>query len=440
MLLRTLTFTVLSAVFAAPASANPDAAPAEQLQDVRAAISAADADLRQKQAARQQAEQTLDRSRAALDKARRELDTVTRRQRDAWQKLQTLQNGLESLKTEAAAAKAQVARLLGSQYKNRQPHAVVLFLKNAESGQKTRYLEYARRISQANSRMIADLAGQQKKLEEREAAIDAELARLNRLKTQKQNALGRLSRNSSEAQAESRKLTAQIGSQAKRITALRADEARLNRVLADIARRHAQQRRQEAQARAKAAQERLAAEKARQARNRTQPAPAKPEPKTKQTAAVPKTSPATPKSTLTAEDRALQAPYENNSGFARLQGRLNRPSGGSMTGRFGSPRPGGGSWRGLFFSTGAAAVHSVAAGTVAYTGSLGGYGNTVIVDHGGGYTSVYAGLSAISVGSGSSVSAGSSLGSSGSLPDAGSGLYFAISYKGTPINPASWLR
>ena len=45
----------------------------------------------------------------------------------------------------------------------------------------------------------------------------------------------------------------------------------------------------------------------------------------------------------------------------------------------------------------------MADGTVAYAGTLNGYGNTVVIDYGDGYTGVYTGLSSIAVGSGGSV-------------------------------------
>ena len=222
-------------------------------------LTLAQADLQAKQAAQKSAEQTLAQTRAALAKAQQALSSVNQQQRDAWQKLQTLQNELGRLKTEVAGTKAQVARLLSGHYKNRQPNAVMLFLKNAEPGQKERYLQYTRYINQANERVIAQLVQQQAELSAQESAINAEVARLNTLKAQKQAALGKLGRENSAAQTESRALSAQIDNQAKRIAKLRADEQRLNALLADIAKRNAEKRKQEAAARQKAAQARIAA-------------------------------------------------------------------------------------------------------------------------------------------------------------------------------------
>ena len=403
--------------FSIHSNAAPDST---SLQNIRQAISEAQTDLKQKQAAQARAKQTLANSQSALIKAQRELESLNRQQSITWNNLQKLQAELEKTKTDISSTKAQVARLLESHYKNRQQNAVVLFLKNAEPGQKARYLEYARYINQANEKAIKDLIVQQQQLAEREKAVDAELARLKRLRTQKQAAINRLNKTHNSALQQSQALNSQIDQQNRRIAALRSDEARLNAVLANIARRNAAAKKAQAPAKRQQAETRLA-----QQRNNTKKNP----------------NGSGVRSTLTAEDRSLQgSDQSNNSGLGKLQGSLRRPVGGSISGRFGQARPGGGTWRGVFFATPPAGVHSIAAGTVAYAGTLSGYGNTVVVDHGGGYVSVYTGLSSISAGGGSTVGSGSVLGTSGSLPGGEQGLYFEIRYRNQPMNPLSWVR
>nr|UOP05267.1 peptidoglycan DD-metalloendopeptidase family protein [Conchiformibius kuhniae] len=77
---------------------------------------------------------------------------------------------------------------------------------------------------------------------------------------------------------------------------------------------------------------------------------------------------------------------------------------------------------------------------MAYAADLRGYGNTVIIDHGEGYLSVYTGLSSLSVGAGGTVVAQQTLGTSGTLPGGEQGLYFEIRYRNRPMNPLAWLR
>ena len=451
------------------------AAPAEDsgsLDSLRRAISDTENDLLQKRQAQQKTQQTLDKTRAALAKARQELAGIDRRSRNAEQRLHSLQGELESLKAETASGKAQLARLIGGQYKNRQNNAVILFLKNAEPGRKARYLQYARRIGEANRQVVARLVSQQQQMQQHEAEIDAELAKLEALKKEKQAALAKLGKTRAAAQGENSRLNADIARQNDKLAKLKSDEARLNQVLANIARRNAAKRRQEAAARAKAARERLAAAKktrpaAPPAAGKADPAailegrsgrpsektPAAAQRPSENTSAntsgqavqrpsekpVPQSPP--PESTLTAEDRALQGEYADNGNlFSKMQGRLPHPASGAVSGRFGQARSGGGVWHGQLFATAPAPVRSVAAGTVAYAGNLGeNYGNTVVVDHGGGYTTIYTGLSAVSAANGASVREGTVLGSSGSAFGE-QGLYFEIRYRQRAMNPAAWLR
>ena len=218
------------AVYAEPQSP----APQTELEQVRQAIRAAQADLQQKQAAQKNAQQTLNQAQHALNQAQQDLTHLNRQQRNEWHKFNTLQTELESLKTKVAGAQAQVARLLNSQYRNRQSPAVMLFLQNANPSQKARYLEYSRYIHQANQQVMQDLRRQQGELKQRERAIDKSLTQLQQLKRQKEATFKQLGRTTSNAQNESEQLRTQIHNQTQHLARLRAAEARLNQILSEI--------------------------------------------------------------------------------------------------------------------------------------------------------------------------------------------------------------
>jgi murein hydrolase activator len=77
---------------------------------------------------------------------------------------------------------------------------------------------------------------------------------------------------------------------------------------------------------------------------------------------------------------------------------------------------------------------------VAYAGWLRGYGNLLILDHGGGYHTLVAHLSSVTPGVGDRVAAGDSVGEvgeTGSLK--GAYLYFEIRRSGQALDPAPWL-
>lgn len=362
--------------------------------------------LQDKQAQQKRAQELLRQTQLAIAAARRELDELNRQQRTSWAKLQELQNKLSQLQTEVGNTKAQISRLLVSNYKNKQPSAVVVFLKNADANQKARFLQYSRYINAANDEVIKKLSEQQEQLEQQETQIHRELERLKQLAAVQQNKLRQLGQSHKAAVADSQKLNGEISSHNNKIKELRESEQQLTNIITQIATKRAAQLKAQAIEKQKLAKQRAAENK-----------------------------------TASANDKKASAPeVEITQKFSRLQGTMRRPVSGSIAGRFGQARNGGGTWRGVFIATAPSAVQAIAAGEVAFASSLGGYGNTVIIDHGDGYMSVYTGLNSMNVSVGERILARQSVGMSGTLPTGEQGLYFEIRYRNRPMNPLAWVR
>ena len=85
-------------------------------------------------------------------------------------------------------------------------------------------------------------------------------------------------------------------------------------------------------------------------------------------------------------------------------------------------------------------VYATDAGVVVYSGwNEYGYGNVIMIDHGNGFQSLYAHLSALNVGCGQSVGQGDVIGAVGSTGrSSGSHLHFEL-MAGTKVNPWSYL-
>jgi len=80
-------------------------------------------------------------------------------------------------------------------------------------------------------------------------------------------------------------------------------------------------------------------------------------------------------------------------------------------------------------------------GTVIYAGSLGAYGNTVVVDHGGGISSMYCHLSSIQAREGQGVAKGQKVGRVGSTGwSTGPHLHFEVRVSGDPVSPWKYLK
>ena len=83
----------------------------------------------------------------------------------------------------------------------------------------------------------------------------------------------------------------------------------------------------------------------------------------------------------------------------------------------------------------------MASGRVLFAGWFRGYGQMVIVDHGGGDLSVSGYLDEALVAAGDSVALGQPIGSVGETGSAsGPGLYFEIRHDGKAVDPALWLE
>jgi septal ring factor EnvC (AmiA/AmiB activator) len=142
----------------------------------------------------------------------------------------------------------------------------------------------------------------------------------------------------------------------------------------------------------------------------------------------------------------LRLDLRDDGSFERLKGKLLWPAVGSLTSSFGRqehPR-----FHTVTFNHGIEIaapegkdIIAVAEGAAIYADWFKGYGRLIILDHGGGYFTLYAHAAEILVRSGESVSRGQvigKVGDTGSLE--GPQLYFELRHKGKPQDPLAWLQ
>lgn len=85
-------------------------------------------------------------------------------------------------------------------------------------------------------------------------------------------------------------------------------------------------------------------------------------------------------------------------------------------------------------------VHAAADGVVIYSGGYGGYGNVIMIDHGGGLVTLYAHNSSLAVSVGQNVSRGEVVAYAGSTGwSTGPHCHFEVRSGGQPVNPRNYL-
>jgi murein hydrolase activator len=125
-----------------------------------------------------------------------------------------------------------------------------------------------------------------------------------------------------------------------------------------------------------------------------------------------------------------------------FRGDLDWPVAGTLRRRFGRmAAPGAPASNGIEIAADeglpAQAVHE---GTVAFADAFAGFGNLVIVDHGGQTFSLYGDLLDMAVAKGARVDRGQRIGSVGATPAGPAGLYFELRVDGQAVDPLQWLK
>ena len=146
-----------------------------------------------------------------------------------------------------------------------------------------------------------------------------------------------------------------------------------------------------------------------------------------------------------AASRSGAAPLAPSSIRTSDYGRLDWPVDGSIIYRFGrvvNPNNTTTRWNGIgIAASSGTGVKSVSSGEVVLADVMGTYGNTIIIQHGGGDYSVYGSLSDMAVSKGARVTKGQVIGTIGATdPSLPPHLHFEIRHGGPAVDPLDWLR
>ncbi|MCX7207121.1 MAG: peptidoglycan DD-metalloendopeptidase family protein [Proteobacteria bacterium] len=428
-LLMLTTGVVTTPVFAAPAPKQESASKQAELKDLRGQLQELKKDLAANESQRSEASDALKDSETAISDANRILNSMQQEQALSRAEISRLEDDISRTRSGIQASQHRLGKILKTRYKAGQIEAWRLLLNQQDPNQVSRELTYYRYISRSQLQLANKLEAQLGELSRLSEDIRQKNEALQQLALRKKQQKEVLVSEQEEKQEIVSKLSQEISSQRNQIQKLAADEKRLTGLVDKL---NAIIKRQELERAQKAAQAKALAEKnarERAARNAAAKAKAK--------AAGKPTPKAEPEPEV---NTALPDASQSGQAFSSLKGKLRLPIKGEITGRYGTARGEGGQWKGVFIRAAAGqSVKAIASGRVVFAEWLRGFGNMLIVDHGGGYMSIYAANESLLKQVGDTIKAGDSIatsGNSGGMAD--SGLYFELRQNGRPIDPQAW--
>jgi murein hydrolase activator len=334
---------------------------------------------------------TLDRKESELKQLDRELVSVE-------SGLRRTEADIEKTTEEANNKKREIERRLSSLYKAGEIGSVRMYFSAESFPQMAENMRYMRSILEHDKKIFAEYNQKIEELRQLKIRLEQDARRKEQVKVS-------IAEKKKEIESEKQKKSSHL---AKVRTDRKGYEASIKELQANAARLQSMLTRLEVQSRRRAAQR---AEKPGAAH--------KPLP---------------------------ELPPVPDRGFASQKGRMSMPVRGEIIETFGKHKhPEFNSYtfsKGLAVSAAAGAdIKSIYEGTVIFADYFKGYGNMIIIDHGGGYFSLYAHASKITRKVGAEVARGEVVALVGDMDsNRGPALYFEIRYQGKPVDPAGWVR
>lgn len=418
------------------------------LDDLKKRIRDLQQDMSRTEANRSGAAKALAESEREVSSAQRRVLQLQRERAEADAQLTQLEREQQQAEARIASRRDELAEWLRRHYVHGAADGVAPLLSARDPNQIARDAYYLEYLGRARLGLIEAMRAELRETEQRSQEIARRRDRVTTLEADQREQRRRLESSLVQRKEALAELSKQLQSQKREVAALREDEQSLARVIDTLVKRAREAAAREAARRL--AEQRAAERRAAEERAAAERAAAAARAQADATRSAVVSSPATPVSPparraepVVGEARSSAGATPTGVRFAQLRGQLRFPVRGELVGRFGAPRAEGGTtWKGVFIRVGTGAdVKAVAAGEVVFSDWLRGYGNLIIVDHGGDYLTVYGNNDALLREVGDTVSGGDAIASVGSSGGGGeSGLYFELRHQGRPLDPMQWVR
>jgi septal ring factor EnvC (AmiA/AmiB activator) len=411
----------------------------QERADLRKKLATLKEDIAKTEKARVHAADALSDSEAAISNANRSLRELATEQAQTQTRLVSLSKSQEELEAAVLLQRARLETILRDQYVAGHDDRIRLLLSGDNPNRMSRELRYLGYVSAAQSKAIEQLQANLAAIEANKAEAEEARLSLEEIASEQREQKTLLEKQKANRKLLVSQLSSKLGEQRKEAGNLARDEERLGSLLEKLANIIAQQRK---------ADEAEAQRRARQAKTRAKEREMAAE-KSAGEAAAGKTAPSAQASRPAVKDSPKPAAEDvtatrpiDDTGLASQRGKLRMPVKGELLARFGARRADGPSWKGLFIKAPEGTeISSAAAGEVIFADWMRGFGNLLIVDHGGQYMSIYGNNQALLKRPGDKVKAGDFIATAGnSGGNEQSGLYFELRYQGRAIDPLAWIN
>ena len=371
---------LLALVFAALTA--PAAAQEERLQALRSRIELLSKEVQKSEAARKEARDALRDSERAISEANRTLAALQAEGVQLRREAGRIAERRRAVQRSLAERQGAVERMLAARQAGRAPDALRVALSGDDPGSLGRTLHYLGYVSRSAAAVLGAYRAGLDELERLARDAQAKHERLKSVEQASRADREKILRERRERRRVFDRLAGEIRKSRREISVLRADEARLARLVEEIGRVLAR----------------------------------------------------------------VELVPEKDSGkgpFSSLRGKLRLPVRGELSGRFGTPRGAAGTEaKGVFIrAPQGQPVRAIGRGQVVYADWMRGFGNLTIVDHGENYLSIYANNESLLKQVGDAVSAGEPIATTGSSGgNAETGLYFELRHLGRAFDPLRWVR
>lgn len=384
---------------AAVAWANPDdvapaADPDPKLEEVRGRIEALQEEIEGNKSREDALRRDVETVEKKITAAQAEINLLRRKEQTQLARVRQAQTDLDEAERRLAGQRKALAAQVRAAYVIGQNAAAQLLLNLSDVQTLDRMVTYYDYLARARIGRMRGMLAQADRLRALRDKLDDEAEALSALRTDQQAALARQQGLRAGRSTQLVQVKLRLGDQESQLSQLRDTERGVKRTLASI--------------------QRALREIAPPRGPETQPEPSAP-----------------------------QEPEQfSDRPFPSQRGKLTWPLRGPLLAAFGQPKAGGRlSWNGNWIGADAGApVHAVSAGRVVYTGWMQRYGLIVILEHEGGYFTLYGHNQNVAHSAGDLVRAGEVIAQAGNTGGHDqTGVYFEVRKGTVALDPRAWL-